>query len=386
MANASEGPVLIADNSVVAINLALMEIAERLDAIKGLRGPMRIFTRVTVDDPVDTGEAVNLGTQNTAIDAQALFAETSQAQGIKEVLQAVQDTLAGALLAIEADRRRAEAEIKNALDQVDLSQVFAPARTEDLTLGNDLPLSVETTAVAGIAPRGSHVDHVHPGVNLDDPQTITGEKTVNANILMGAGNTVDGVDISVHKAGNARTQHDAGVGTHTHQSAGAEGATIDHGLSLTGLTDDDHTQYLKEKASGGLGTEIPDHTHVAAQGGLLDWDDVWIDAVHTHQSAGEGSTLDHGLALTGLTDDDHTQYLLINGTRAMTGALNMSGQNLNNVGGNSIEVLSGTAAPSAGAGVAATIGSLYGRDNAGTGELWVKTGAADTAWTQMTIP
>lgn len=321
MANTSEGPVLVADNSVVAINLALMEIAERMDALKGLRGPIRIFTRVTVDDPVDIGEAVNLGTQNTAIDAQALFAETSQAQGIKEVLQAVQDTLAGTLLTIEADRRRAEAEIRNLLDQVDLSSIFAPVRTDDSTLGNDLPLSVETTAVAGIAPRGSRVDHVHPGVNLDDPQTITGEKTVNANIIMGGGNTVDGVDISVHKAGNARAQHDAGVGTHTHQSAGAEGATIDHGL-----------------------------------------------------------------ALTGLTDDDHTQYVLVSGTRAMTGALNMGGQNLTQVGGNSIEVLSGTAAPSAGAGVAATIGSLYGRDNGGAGELWVKTGAADTAWTQMTIP
>ena len=30
---------------------------------------------------------------------------------------------------------------------------------------------------------------------------------------------------------------------------------------------------------------------------------------HTHQSAGQGGQLDHGLALTGLTDDDHTQYL-----------------------------------------------------------------------------
>jgi CO dehydrogenase/acetyl-CoA synthase delta subunit len=32
------------------------------------------------------------------------------------------------------------------------------------------------------------------------------------------------------------------------------------------------------------------------------------------------STTDHG-ALTGLTDDDHLQYLLVSGTRAMTGAL-----------------------------------------------------------------
>ena len=40
---------------------------------------------------------------------------------------------------------------------------------------------------------------------------------------------------------------------------------------------------------------------------------------------------DHG-ALTGLGDDDHTQYLLVSGTRAMTGALDMGGFAVTNVG------------------------------------------------------
>jgi CO dehydrogenase/acetyl-CoA synthase delta subunit len=39
------------------------------------------------------------------------------------------------------------------------------------------------------------------------------------------------------------------------------------------------------------------------------------------------STTDHG-ALTGLTDDDHLQYLLVSGTRAMSGNLDM---NLNQI-------------------------------------------------------
>jgi len=39
---------------------------------------------------------------------------------------------------------------------------------------------------------------------------------------------------------------------------------------------------------------------------------------HVHQAAGSGSQLDHGLALTGLLDDDHTQYLLAAGTRALS--------------------------------------------------------------------
>ncbi len=38
---------------------------------------------------------------------------------------------------------------------------------------------------------------------------------------------------------------------------------------------------------------------------------------------------DHG-NLTGLADDDHTQYLLINGTRAMTGDLNIGSNDINN--------------------------------------------------------
>ena len=39
---------------------------------------------------------------------------------------------------------------------------------------------------------------------------------------------------------------------------------------------------------------------------------------------------DHG-SLTGLNDDDHTQYLLVNGTRAMSGNLNMNSSSITNV-------------------------------------------------------
>jgi len=39
---------------------------------------------------------------------------------------------------------------------------------------------------------------------------------------------------------------------------------------------------------------------------------------HVHQAAGSGGQLDHGLALTGLADDDHTQYLRADGARALS--------------------------------------------------------------------
>lgn len=44
-----------------------------------------------------------------------------------------------------------------------------------------------------------------------------------------------------------------------------------------------------------------------------------------------GAVTDHG-ALSGLADDDHPQYLLVSGARAMTGALDMGGQQVTNVG------------------------------------------------------
>jgi hypothetical protein len=50
----------------------------------------------------------------------------------------------------------------------------------------------------------------------------------------------------------------------------AAGTVGDHG-TLVGLGDDDHAQYLKEKASGGTAAEIPVHTHASsAEAGVLD--------------------------------------------------------------------------------------------------------------------
>lgn len=118
-------------------------------------------------------------------------------------------------------------------------------------------------------------------------------------------------------AGDPHTGYRLESADHTHQSTGAQAGQLDHGLALTGLTDDDHTQYRLESA---------DHTHQSTglQGGTLDHglaltgltDDDHTQyrlesADHTHQSTGlQGGQLDHGAALTGLTDDDHTQYML----------------------------------------------------------------------------
>lgn len=39
----------------------------------------------------------------------------------------------------------------------------------------------------------------------------------------------------------------------------------------------------------------------------------FVNATHNHQNAAGGGTLDHGLALTGLSDDDHAQYAILAG-------------------------------------------------------------------------
>ena len=58
--------------------------------------------------------------------------------------------------------------------------------------------------------------------------------------------------------------------------------------------------------------------------------DQWIDERITLTTAPAGTISDHG-NLTGLSDDDHTQYLLVDGSRALAGPWDMGSQALTNV-------------------------------------------------------
>ena len=96
-------------------------------------------------------------------------------------------------------------------------------------------------------------------------------------------------------------------------------ASIDHG-SIAGLADDDHAMYP-------LVTDF-EADRGAIQTAWQDLTDGGLTALHYHD---DESYLDHG-GLLGLGDDDHTHYLLIDGTRAMTGNLDMGLMNITNVG------------------------------------------------------
>ncbi len=114
----------------------------------------------------------------------------------------------------------------------------------------------------------------------------------------------------------------------------ADLGTTDHDL-LSGLADDDHMQYaLADKSrpatwveAGDLSARaLTDLGDVAAKTGtgttaVFDTSPTIVtpvivsftSATHDHEAAAGGGTLDHGLSLTGLSGDDHTQYALLAG-------------------------------------------------------------------------
>ena len=99
---------------------------------------------------------------------------------------------------------------------------------------------------------------------------------------------------------------------------GDSAGVTDHG-NLSGLSDDDHPTYVREgeAAAGDLGGSYPDPSVVGLQGNpvdsaapadgeLLGWDGT---AGQWAPTSAPGGVTDHG-NLTGLSDDDHPQYVL----------------------------------------------------------------------------
>lgn len=58
--NLSAGPIQVIDASVEGINLALAEVLERIDSLKGLRGRGETFDRLRIDSPAEQTDAVDL--------------------------------------------------------------------------------------------------------------------------------------------------------------------------------------------------------------------------------------------------------------------------------------------------------------------------------------
>jgi len=179
-----------------------------------------------------------------------------------------------------------------------ISELFAKLRPFILDL-----ISLAGGGSGPFAPSPHDLSGAHHSGSIADSQATQflktdGSRGLTGNLAVTDGITIDGVDLSAlastvsgHTGATAAAGHGS-VGAHDHQSAG-NGGQLDHGAALSGLGDDDHTQYLNTLRHD-MTTRHP------------------LGAVVPHD--------DHG-ALSGLGDDDHSQYLLVNGTRDMAGNL-----------------------------------------------------------------
>ena len=130
--------------------------------------------------------------------------------------------------------------------------------------------------------------------------------------------------------------------------------TVDHGV-LTGLADDDHTQYSLADGTRAFTGTVAGVTPTAdahlTTKSYVDtrFADFYRNALPT----------DHG-SLGGLSDDDHTQYLRTDGTRALTGDQSAGGNDITNIGSlNFTEQGSNPTTPDS------THGVLWAKDNQG---------------------
>jgi hypothetical protein len=108
------------------------------------------------------------------------------------------------------------------------------------------------------------------------------------------------VDATVVNDSNIAHQSTQGAGTHGHGDIDTHLDTVDgnpHGVDL-----------------GNIGSGTLAELNTAVTDATLDTSSAKRDPNdHTHQSVGTGGKIDHGLAIDGLTDDDHTQYALLAG-------------------------------------------------------------------------
>ena len=168
----------------------------------------------------------------------------------------------------------------------------------------------------------------------DGTRTLTGDLDVGGNDILNVGD-VDGVDISAQAAttnahiGNTANPHgtdigNLGSGTLAELNSKVTDATLD---DVTGTRDpNSHGASHEEGGSDELTVQNLGSGAAAASltletDGAGGWNLVTPATVIT----------DHG-ALTGLGDDDHTQYLLEDGTRALSGDLDLGTNDVINVG------------------------------------------------------
>ena len=226
-------------------------------------------------------------------------------------------------------------ELCEVLAGVGSRQMLTAYRNVDITTSEDPdamgtgsssgPQTVCVAVLATTEPEVAAGDHTHTEDEVDDITTLTQKATPVV---------ADRVKIYDSEASDVNKWAELGD---------LPGGASDHG-ALTGLADDDHTQYFNT----------------------------------TRHDADDHSAVDHG-GILGLSDDDHTQYLLAAGTRAAT-YLEVSG--LTGATGSSPRFVGGTTtgAPASGTFalgdyVVTEDGNIYVCTTAGSPGTWTAVGA-----------
>lgn len=185
-------------------------------------------------------------------------------------------------------------------------------------------IRADDPAAAGVIAFAARRDHVH-GFPTVAPVNIG-----NANAEGTAYDFVRSDHVHNHPAGLGTDLHHAQV--HVVNSTGPHaeaGLTIGHVLRATGaaafsfaaLIAADLPAHTHANAGQGGQLDWDDvwsdavHSHAnAGEGGQLDWDDVWSDAVHSHANAGEGGTITHAITTGRTANDHHNEAHVVNST------------------------------------------------------------------------
>ena len=171
------------------------------------------------------------------------------------------------------------------------------------TSGDDLIVNVDGTTIQII---GDTLQATASGL---DHGTLSGLGDDDHTIYVLADGTRDFTNIQNYNSHPSFSSDTDLVDKKYVDDATASGA-LDHGL-LSGLGDNDHTQY----ATGVAGAPLTYASQTITFN--YDTDDFQLNG---NDLQVKDSGIDHG-GLSGKDDDDHTQYILVDGTRGFTGTI-----------------------------------------------------------------
>lgn len=147
--------------------------------------------------------------------------------------------------------------------------------TADPIVLNTTDLTFGQFSGAGAVTAGNGLGQTGSVISLDTPSSLSASSTnavtadshthaIDSSIARSAVTISAGTGLT--GGGDLSSNRTLSLDAHNHQGAGAAGGQLDHGLALTGLGDDDHTQYWNDTRGD---AKIATHTSVKTAHGLV---------------------------------------------------------------------------------------------------------------------